>query len=83
MWHLNCVGNGMKSIFLQDSNSLIIKPDNLVEILIHIREAFPEVERITSYARSHTIARIKDHDLGGAHCKGRVESSAYRYGVCI
>lgn len=60
---LNWVGNGMKSIFLQDSNSLIIKPDNLVEILIHIREAFPEVERITSYARSHTIARIKDHDL--------------------
>ncbi|MBF0203135.1 MAG: radical SAM protein [Desulfamplus sp.] len=60
---LNWVRNGMKSIFLQDSNSLIIKPDHLVEILLYIREAFPEVERITSYARSHTIARIKDIDL--------------------
>lgn len=60
---MNWVRNGMKSIFLQDSNSLIIKPDNLVEILLYIREAFPEVERITSYARSHTIARIKDQDL--------------------
>ncbi|MBF0573859.1 MAG: radical SAM protein [Desulfamplus sp.] len=55
--------NGMKSIFLQDSNSLIIKPDDLVEILLYIRQLFPEVERITSYARSHTIARIKDNDL--------------------
>ncbi|MBF0411594.1 MAG: radical SAM protein [Desulfamplus sp.] len=60
---LNWVRNGMKSIFLQDSNSLIIKPDELVEILLYIRQNFPEVERITSYARSHTIARIKDHDL--------------------
>jgi len=60
---MNWVRNGMKSIFLQDSNSLIIKPDNLVEILLYIKEAFPEVERITSYARSHTIARIKDQDL--------------------
>lgn len=60
---LNWVRNGMKSIFLQDSNSLIIKPDDLVEILLYIRDSFPEVERITSYARSHTIARIKDHDL--------------------
>lgn len=60
---LNWVRNGMKSIFLQDSNSLIIKPDDLVEILLYIRKAFPEVERITSYARSHTIARIKDNDL--------------------
>ncbi|MBF0469729.1 MAG: radical SAM protein, partial [Desulfamplus sp.] len=60
---LNWVRNGMESIFLQDSNSLVIKPDHLVEILLYIREAFPEVRRITSYARSHTIARIKDHDL--------------------
>lgn len=60
---LNWVRNGMRSIFLQDSNSLIIKPDDLVHILLYIREKFPEVERITSYARSHTIARIKDHDL--------------------
>ncbi|MBF0235620.1 MAG: radical SAM protein [Desulfamplus sp.] len=60
---LNWVRNGMESIFLQDSNSLIIKPDHLVEILLYIRAAFPEVKRITSYARSHTIARIKDNDL--------------------
>ncbi len=59
----NWVRNGMKSIFLQDSNSLIIKPDHLLEILTHIKKCFPRVERITSYARSHTIARIRDENL--------------------
>jgi radical SAM superfamily enzyme YgiQ (UPF0313 family) len=57
------VASGMKSIFLQDGNSLIIKPDDLVRILEHLKQAFPGVERITSYARSHTIARISDDGL--------------------
>lgn len=60
---LNWASGGMRSIFLQDANSLIIKPDDLVTILRHIRDRFPWVERITSYARSHTIARIGDEDL--------------------
>ena len=55
--------NGMKSIFLQDSNSLVIKPDDLIEIITHIKKQFPETERITSYARSETVARISDEDL--------------------
>lgn len=59
----NWFRGGMKSIFLQDANSLIIKPDDLVEILNHVRNRFPQVERITSYARSHTIARISDEDM--------------------
>lgn len=54
---------GMESIFLQDANSLIIKPNDLVEILEHLKSCFPEVKRITSYARSHTVARISDEDL--------------------
>jgi radical SAM superfamily enzyme YgiQ (UPF0313 family) len=60
---LNWYRNGMKSIFLQDANSMIIKPDDMVEILLKIREEFPSVNRITSYARSHTIARISEESL--------------------
>jgi hypothetical protein len=60
---LTWVRNGMKSVFLQDSNSLIIKPDDLVTILQYLTDTFPEIERLTSYARSHTIARISDQDL--------------------
>lgn len=55
---------GMESVFLQDANSLIIKPSDLIEVLGHIRTVFPWVSRITSYARSHTVARISDTDLG-------------------
>ncbi len=60
---MNWYASGMTSIFLQDANSLIMKPDDLVYVLEHIRECFPKVERITSYARSHTIARISDENL--------------------
>jgi hypothetical protein len=60
---LHWAAGGMKSIFIQDANSLIINPSDLVDILRHLKKKFPWVERITSYARSHTIARIKDHDL--------------------
>jgi len=60
---LNWYRNGMKSIFLQDSNSLVIKPEDLVDILTHIKKQFPEAERITSYARSETVARISDEDM--------------------
>jgi len=59
----NFVANGMTSIFIQDGNSLIIKPDDLVRILKHLKQAFPDVDRVTSYARSHTIARISDENL--------------------
>lgn len=60
---INWQRSNMRSIFLQDANSLIIKPDDLITILEHLRKRFPWVTRITSYARSHTICRIKDDKL--------------------
>lgn len=60
---LHWYAGGLKSIFIQDANSLVIKPADLIKILTHLKNRFPWVERITSYARSHTVARIKDEDL--------------------
>ena len=60
---LTWVAGGMKSVFIQDANSLIIKPSDLVAVLTHLKTRFPWIERITSYARSHTIARISDDNL--------------------
>jgi histone acetyltransferase (RNA polymerase elongator complex component) len=57
------VANGMKSVFFQDGNSLIIAPADIIKILIHLKKAFPTLERITSYARSQTISKISDKDL--------------------
>jgi len=53
----NWLQSGGKTAFLQDANSLILKTDQLVEILEHLRRTFPSLNRVTSYARSKTISQ--------------------------
>jgi len=60
---LHWAAGGMRSIFLQDANSLIMKPEDVIDILGYLKEKFPWVARVTSYARSHTISRISDPHL--------------------
>jgi len=48
---------GMKSLFLQDADSLTLKTDRVVEILRYVREKFPSIERVTSYSRAKTISK--------------------------
>jgi hypothetical protein len=48
---------GEGSVFLQDANSLIMSPEDLAEILNYLRQKVPGIRRITSYARSRTLAR--------------------------
>ncbi|MBA2883079.1 radical SAM superfamily enzyme YgiQ (UPF0313 family) [Desulfosalsimonas propionicica] len=60
---LNWYAAGMESVFLQDANSMIISPEEMIEILQHLKARFPGVIRITTYARSHTVARIADDRL--------------------
>ncbi len=48
---------GAESVFLQDSNTLIMRTPDLVRVLLHLRDAFPGLSRVTSYSRSHTAAR--------------------------
>lgn len=60
---LSWMRGGMKSVFLQDANTLVIKPDDLIAILVYLRQIFPQIERVTSYARSRSVARIADEDL--------------------
>ena len=54
--------NGGKHVFLQDANSLVMKPPEILEILTHLKERLPDVDRITTYARSATTARMKIED---------------------
>ena len=66
---------GGESVFIQDANSIIMKTDDLVEVLTFIKEKFPSVNRITSYCRSKTAARktveefrrLKDAGLSRIH----------------
>lgn len=55
--------SGGTSVFLQDADSLVMKPADVIDVLAHLKRAFPGVNRITTYARSATAARIKPEDL--------------------
>ncbi|NPV03539.1 MAG: radical SAM protein [Syntrophaceae bacterium] len=54
---------GGKTVFLQDADSLIMKTDDLVEVLRYLRERFPGIERITSYCRSRTASHKSVDEL--------------------
>jgi radical SAM superfamily enzyme YgiQ (UPF0313 family) len=41
--------------FLADSNAIIVKTAGLVQIVVHLLEAFPSLERVTSYGRAKTV----------------------------
>jgi hypothetical protein len=47
---------GTGECFLQDADNLIVKTKDLVEILAFLREKFPELTRVTTYARSRTVS---------------------------
>lgn len=49
--------------FLGDSNALITRTTDLVEIIRHLYHCFPSIERLTSYARAKTILVKKPAEL--------------------
>ena len=49
--------NGGKTAFLQDANSIIINTSDLIDIIKYLKDKFPSIERITSYARSKTVSK--------------------------
>lgn len=53
----------VKTAFLQDADSLILKTDQIIEILRHLKIRFPGVERITTYARATTLRRKSVDEL--------------------
>ena len=54
---------GGRTVFLQDANTLIMPSDELLEVLKYLKEAFPTIERVTSYARAKTLAKKTPEEL--------------------
>ncbi len=59
----NWLYSGGKTAFLQDADSMIMRPQELVAVLKHLRKKLPSLIRVTSYARSKTLAHRKPEDL--------------------
>lgn len=55
--------SGGKTAFIQDGNSLIMPPRDLIQALTHLKTTFPSINRITTYARARTIAQRSPEDL--------------------
>lgn len=49
--------SGGRTAFIQDGNSFIMKPEELIGALTHLKTTFPTINRITTYARAKTIAQ--------------------------
>ena len=52
---------GAKTVFIADSDSLVMK--NIDEIIKHIKQRFPNIDRITSYARAKTLMNLGSERL--------------------
>jgi radical SAM superfamily enzyme YgiQ (UPF0313 family) len=66
----NWLASGGKTAFLQDANSIIMRPHELVAMLRHLRNTLPSLVRVTSYARSKTLAQRKPEQLRMIHEAG-------------
>jgi len=64
-----------KTAFLQDSNTLLMRTPELIQVIAFLRETFPSLNRVTTYGRSHTATRksiaelkeLKDAGLDRVH----------------
>jgi hypothetical protein len=60
----NWLASGGQTVFLQDADATIMRTPELVEVLKYVRERFPSVTRVTSYARAKTLFRKASGGLG-------------------
>ncbi|GAB6190616.1 radical SAM protein [Desulfocastanea catecholica] len=62
--------SGGKTAFIQDGNSLIMNPRELIQALTHLKTTFPSITRITTYARARTIAQRSPENLKAIRAAG-------------
>lgn len=59
----NWLDSGGKTAFLQDADSMIMRSPEFVAALKHLRETLTSLTRVTTYARSKTIAQRRPEEL--------------------
>lgn len=65
-------GERVRTVFIGDSNSLVVKTDMLVQILSALYASFPHIERVTSYARAKTLVKKPIKELERIYRAGLV-----------
>ncbi len=63
---------GAKSVFIQDADSMIMRSCDLIEAIRYLKETFPQINRITTYARAKSILKKSKTELTEIHNAGLV-----------
>lgn len=61
--HLQGYQGEPRTAFLADSNAIVIKTEDLTQIISYLYQVFPSLERITSYGRAKTVLSKKPDEL--------------------
>ncbi len=57
------LNSGGSSGFIQDADNMIIKTDDLIESLMYLKNSFPSIKRITTYARTKSVYNKSSEEL--------------------
>jgi radical SAM superfamily enzyme YgiQ (UPF0313 family) len=66
----NWLLSGGHTVFLQDADSLIMRTPDLIEVIKFLKETFPSIDRVTSYARTKTICHKTMEELKDIRAAG-------------
>lgn len=61
---------GGENVFLQDGNSTALSGGRLTDVLVYLRQVFPQVKRITSYGRAENLSRSSAEDYAELKAAG-------------
>ncbi len=53
----------IRSVFLADGNTVIMRTSQLIEVLEYLRKCFPGLERVTSYGATQYLAKKSPEDM--------------------
>lgn len=59
----NWLVKGGKNVFLQDGNTTVLKGGRLSDVLRYLKQAFPHIERITSYGRAENLSKTSAEEF--------------------
>ena len=66
----NWLVSGGENVFLQDGNSTALSSGRLTDVLVYLRQVFPQIKRITSYGRAENLSRSSAEDYAELKAAG-------------
>ncbi len=59
----NWLSAGARTAFLQDADSMSMRPSEFIAVLKHLRQTLSSLTRVTTYTRSKTLSKRKPEEL--------------------